>query len=90
MKSDRYAIEAQFLTGAQIGRTVQFTWLFPDSRVQATVIGELRQVYHVTGEVVLNLTSHEADGADLTEFTLDDATSIIVWGAMIEPEVRPL
>lgn len=85
----QYAIAAEFLTGAHIGRVISFEWTFPSSHVHAVVTGELRQVYHVSGETTLNLCAHE-EYSDLEEFTLSGDTAIVVTGTPVRPTYRDL
>ncbi|AEV52256.1 hypothetical protein [Nocardia phage NBR1] len=71
-------LRADTLHGGHIGSAIRFHWLFPSSGVKATVEGELRQVYHTSGDTVLHLTSATSDTADLTEFVLVPSDAVLV------------
>lgn len=61
---------AEELHGGHIGTVIAFDWAFFSSGVRATVIGELRQINHVSGQTIVNLTDPNGHSADLTEFEL--------------------
>ena len=65
-----YIVDASELNGNNIGSVIQFRHEMPAGRVHTLVTGELRQVYHTSGEVVLNICSHIEDtGGSMAEFT---------------------
>lgn len=70
-------IEAIELCGSYIDSVVKFDWEF-DSGVEATIRGELRQVYHAAGEVVINLCSPTVGTGSLTEFRLDEYDDVTI------------
>lgn len=74
------SLPALHLSGDHIGQVISFRWTMPDGKVSAIVMGELRQIYHTSGDTVLNLTSHEEDaGGSLAEFCLDPELRITFW-----------
>lgn len=75
MTKIKIAVSAEQLSGAHISALAYFDWKFP-SGVQATVCGELRQIYHTSSETVLNLAGVGTQSDVLTEFTLDKATRV--------------
>lgn len=70
-------IEAIELSGTDIDRVITFGWEF-SSGVEATVRGELRQVSHSAGEVVVNLCSPIAGNGSLSEFCLADYDDVTI------------
>lgn len=70
-------IGAMELCGSHIDSVIRFGWEFA-SGVEATIRGELRQVYHSAGEVVVNLASPVAANGSLSEFRLDDYDDVTI------------
>lgn len=70
-------IEAQELCGAHIDRVVKFDWEF-ESGVEAAIRGELRQIYHAAGHVVINLCAPTVSNGSLSEFQLDEYDDVEV------------
>lgn len=59
------------LASPHIGSVVSFDWELPTGKTSARVTGELRQIYHTSGDTVLNLCSHTVDTAgSMDEFVL--------------------
>ncbi len=68
-------MRAQRLDGTHIGETIEFTMVDPNRRITTTVLAELRQIYHIEGEVHLTV----GYGAEV-EYTLDPDTPISLVG----------
>ena len=67
---------AEELSGQHIGRTIGFTWYFPNSYVEAYVKGELREVHHTAQEwLFVHLAGDESQG-DKTEFEIERGAMI--------------
>ncbi|WP_336881459.1 hypothetical protein [Rhodococcus globerulus] len=75
MTKIKIAVSAENLSGAHIDEIVVFPWKFK-SGVEATVRGQLRQIYHTSAEAVVNLCGIDELTGDLSEFVLDRATRI--------------
>ncbi|OHT67789.1 hypothetical protein BKG67_23035 [Mycobacteroides chelonae] len=70
-------IQAVELSGEHIDEVVQFGWSF-SSGVEANVRGELRQIYHASDNVTVNLSDPTGSTGSLTEFQLDLDEEVIV------------
>ncbi|QGJ97117.1 hypothetical protein SEA_PETTERN_72 [Mycobacterium phage PetterN] len=62
-------IEAEFLNGSHIGKTVEFYWMFPLSLVSARISGELREIHH-DSEGYVSVWLSNASSGEKQEFSI--------------------
>lgn len=76
---DTYTLETPELSGAHIGKGVQFYWRFPKTGVFARITGELRQIYQTESMTVLHLSSGmDEHTGELQEFVFDIPARVTV------------
>lgn len=74
-------VTAQELAGQHVGHVIQFVTTLGSGKVHAWLTGELRQVYHTAGEVVVNVCSPKEDTAgSMEEYALETETPVRVLG----------
>lgn len=70
------SLNAHKLHGGHIGDVISFDTVLGPGEVKITVEGELRQIDHNASETTVQLSSHNRDTHDLTEFTISPGVVI--------------
>lgn len=72
------ALLAQELNGGHIDAVVRLPWSFPNSDVEAVVVGQVREIHHTPGGVWVWLTGIDNHTGDKSEFWISHEVTMEV------------